>query len=289
LVIQAIEQAPLHNFLGFEHSVDSQVLRQWLANCQTQAAIAGSQNNAKAQKEYEQKLSKLAAVISEICEAEIEFSMQLSPLDVCVKMQGVSVGLDGLPDGLKSLIAWMGDLISRMDRVEWEHPETPLLEQPLILFLDEIDIHLHPKWQRRVLPVVQKLFPNAQIFVSTHSPFVVASVEDAWVYEMSQGEKNADGSFVIRAEKSGAGKSYELVLAETFDITEPFVDPETNRLLDAMRSERDALFADISRNPTEFLRITGILADRSEQLGRIAGLERRQLAKHGIDLTVANS
>ena len=60
----------------------------------------------------------------------------------------------------------------------------PIIEKNLILFLDEIEVHLHPAWQRKVLPVVQKLFKNSQIFISTHSPFVVNSVDDAWVYKL---------------------------------------------------------------------------------------------------------
>ncbi|MBK7937436.1 MAG: ATP-binding protein [Lewinellaceae bacterium] len=52
---------------------------------------------------------------------------------------------------------------------KWEN-DTPVFERNFILFLDEIEVHLHPAWQRKILPAVQKLFPNAQIFISTHSP-----------------------------------------------------------------------------------------------------------------------
>ncbi len=71
----------------------------------------------------------------------------------------------------------------RIDSLKWED-DSPIFEKNLILFLDEIEVHLHPAWQRKVLPVVQKLFKNSQIFVSTHSPFVVNSVDDAWVYKL---------------------------------------------------------------------------------------------------------
>ncbi|MCK5522118.1 MAG: AAA family ATPase [Thiomargarita sp.] len=87
-----------------------------------------------------------------------------------------------LPDGLKSIISWLSDLFMRMDRIPWLD-DCRILERRFILFLDEIEIHLHPIWQRKILPVIQKLFPNAQIFVSSHSPFIVASVSDAYVYK----------------------------------------------------------------------------------------------------------
>ena len=47
-------------------------------------------------------------------------------------------------------------------------------EQPAILLIDEIENHLHPAWQRRVIPAIRKHFPNVQIFATTHSPFMVA-------------------------------------------------------------------------------------------------------------------
>jgi ABC-type multidrug transport system ATPase subunit len=152
----------------------------------------------------------------------------------------------------------------------------PLLEQPLILFLDEIDIHLHPKWQRKVLPVVQKLFPNAQIFVSTHSPFVVGSVQDAWVYKLDDAKTNKR----IEAIPSGAGTSYEVLLEDVFGIVEHF-DVDTQRLLLELRLRRNHLLKDPSCSDVEFKQTAQQLAERSEELNRIVALELRQLAKAG--------
>ena len=67
-----------------------------------------------------------------------------------------------MPDGLRSLISWIADLLGRIDLLKWKD-DLLILEKNLILFLDEIEVHLHPAWQRKVLPVVQKLFKNSQI------------------------------------------------------------------------------------------------------------------------------
>ena len=153
------------------------------------------------------------------------------------------------------------------------------MHQPLILFLDEIDIHLHPKWQRRVLPVVQKLFPNAQIFVSTHSAFVVGSVRDAWVYNLDKKGKE------IVAEPAGAGHSYEVVLEEVFGITEHF-DTESQQLLARLKDERRKLLESASALDRTYVEIAKSLAARSEELDAIVSADIRQIAKHGrkIDL-----
>lgn len=66
-------------------------------------------------------------------------------------------------------------------------PETddPMKEQGIVL-IDELDIHLHPVWQRQIPNMLRKLFPNLQFIVSTHSPFIAAgSGEDAVTYKLN--------------------------------------------------------------------------------------------------------
>ena len=51
-----------------------------------------------------------------------------------------------------------------------------------LLLIDEIENHLHPKWQKKILGIIRRTFPNLQIILTTHSPFVVSSIEGARVY-----------------------------------------------------------------------------------------------------------
>ena len=67
-------------------------------------------------------------------------------------------------------------------------------EQPAILLIDEIENHLHPTWQRRVIPAIRKHFPNVQIFATTHSPFVVAGLKAGQVHLL-----NRDAAGVVSA------------------------------------------------------------------------------------------
>jgi predicted ATP-binding protein involved in virulence len=79
-----------------------------------------------------------------------------------------------LSAGEKMLFALVTDMAKRLIGAN------PALENPLegqgIVLIDEIDIHLHPKWQRTVLRKLRKIFPNVQFVVTTHSPFVISSV-----------------------------------------------------------------------------------------------------------------
>jgi hypothetical protein len=87
------------------------------------------------------------------------------------------VPLRSLGYGYQTLIAWMVDLASRMAE---RYPDSadPLAE-PAIVLVDEIDLHLHPKWQRQLIDDLTKRFPNTQFIVTAHSPLVVQAAEGA--------------------------------------------------------------------------------------------------------------
>jgi len=67
------------------------------------------------------------------------------------------------------------------DRHDWK-------ERPGIFIIDEIDAHLHPSWQRRIIPTLQRHFPNVQIFASTHSPMMVAGLKKGQVHLLKRDE-----------------------------------------------------------------------------------------------------
>jgi len=55
-----------------------------------------------------------------------------------------------------------------------------------VVLIDEIDLHLHPKWQRRVVSDLQNAFPNLQFIATTHSPFILQSLEPGEVIDLDQ-------------------------------------------------------------------------------------------------------
>ncbi|ATR93035.1 AAA family ATPase [Porphyromonas gingivalis] len=83
---------------------------------------------------------------------------------------------DQLSDGEKSYIILTADIARLLAMANPSPDENPLLASGIIL-IDEIDLHLHPKWQREVLPQLRKVFPNCQFFITTHSPFVLSSAD----------------------------------------------------------------------------------------------------------------
>lgn len=87
------------------------------------------------------------------------------------------VGLDGLSLGYRAMISWMVDLANRMFE---RYPKSPnSLAEPAIVLIDEIDLHLHPKWQRTIMRYLSERFVNTQFIVTAHSPLVVQAATNA--------------------------------------------------------------------------------------------------------------
>ena len=75
------------------------------------------------------------------------------------------------------MIAWVIDFTSRM--IE-RYPDSPdPLAEPAVVLVDEIDLHLHPKWQRELIGFLTERFPNTQFIVTAHSPLIVQAAPDA--------------------------------------------------------------------------------------------------------------
>lgn len=274
--IQQITASPFENALSFDRTVRPELLMQWIANNRAESALAQAEGNAAEAATYDRALQRIVDLIRDVCDLEVEFRLQRKPLAVTLKVNGTSVPFSGLPDGLKSIISWVADLALRLEAIRWAQPGDPF-EQPIILLLDEVDIHLHPKWQRRILPAIQKLLPNAQVFVSTHSPFVVGSVEDAWVYRLPE-PGTASATQVIEGIPSAAGKSVGLILDEVFGIADEF-DVETEALFDRFYALRDAFIAAPNSDAANLLGVAGEAAGRGEEVEQIVLRELRQTSR----------
>lgn len=83
--------------------------------------------------------------------------------------------IDQLSGGYRIMMALVADLARRMAQGN-PHLDDPLQCEAIVL-IDEIDLHLHPSWQQRVLPDLMRTFPNTQFIVSTHSPQVLTTVK----------------------------------------------------------------------------------------------------------------
>lgn len=99
--------------------------------------------------------------------------------------------IEQMSDGYKIMIAMVADIASRMAEANPGAPD-PLLTSGIIL-IDELDLHLHPKWQRVVVRQLLATFPNIQFILTTHSPVIVAGASDcAQIIHLDNNERFDD-------------------------------------------------------------------------------------------------
>ncbi len=118
------------------------------------------------------------------------FRVGRSPLRLEVEKNGEKVSVNQLSDGEKILITVVGDLARRLAIAN------PGLNNPLeckaIVLIDEIDLHLHPAWQRMVIEKFPKVFPNCQFIVTTHSPHVLTHTTVERLIKLTQEDMKID-------------------------------------------------------------------------------------------------
>ena len=133
-----------------------------------------------------------------------------------------SAGKDGdvrfeeLGFGYQTTLTWLADFCKRMFEL-YPDADNPLHEEAVVL-VDEIDLHLHPKWQRDLVPTLSKIFPNVQFIVTTHSPHVLQSMEDVNLYVLRRNAESGE----IEAERSNVtnftGWTVEEILGVTMEL-----------------------------------------------------------------------
>jgi predicted ATP-binding protein involved in virulence len=274
--VQDYKMNPLFDALDFIKDTNQNnkfTINQWVTNSLFKSAFEEKKDSARAAK-FIVALKSMETAISEITGWSVKFDLNTSPLDLVAEINGKKLDFDVLPDGLRSLISWMGDLLMRVDSVKWQD-DLPAFEKNLILFLDEIEVHLHPAWQRKVLPVVQRLFKNSQIFLSTHSPFVVNSVDGAWIYELDFKENGSAEVKEVRESKTSY--SVQNVLRTVFDVTEQF-GGEAQQELEDLQAQRDAILEGRKVDKQKFLKLARKLAGRGLELNGQVEFELLQLS-----------
>lgn len=160
-------------------------------------------------------------------------TVRRNPLRMEVEKQGQRLSVNQLSDGEKCMIALIGDLARRLAIAN------PTLDHPMlgsgVILIDEIDLHLHPTWQRLVVPKLVEVFPNCQFIVSTHSPHVITHVQPESLYLLRQ---TPQGITAERPRES-YGKNVDRVLEDLMGLA-------TTRP-DSVERDLRALFLSIDR------------------------------------------
>lgn len=150
----------------------------------------------------------LNRVVSEFMDGFTDLSIEIEPVvRLTIKKNDLKLNILQLSQGEKSLLALLFDITRRMMTLNPQHDDP--LYSPGIIVIDEIDLHLHPKWQRNIASSLQKIFPYCQFIVSTHSPQVISEIRHEQVIML---DKNSEGVvFGYKPEQSYGLTSNEIL------------------------------------------------------------------------------
>jgi predicted ATP-binding protein involved in virulence len=217
---------------------------------------------------------QLEAVREAVSSLQPDFSdlrVERAPLRMTVKKQDQELIVNQLSDGEKCLLAMVGDLARRLAIAN------PGLADPLqgngVVLIDEIELHLHPKWQRQIITALTTTFPNCQFIITTHSPQVVSHVKPDNIYLL---QATPDGIVLERPENS-FGRDSNQILEDLMGVSErPQEIKESLRdlfrlidqgYLDSAKQLRQNLADQIGEDDPEFVR-ADVLIRRKEILNR---------------------
>ena len=175
-----------------------------------------------------------------------------------------NVPLGGMSLGHRTVTAWIVDLAWKLVK---RYPESAKpLEEPAVVLIDEIDLHVHPLWQRTIMKQLSDHFTNVQFVATTHSPLMVGSMSDVNVAVLKQAEV---GNHVVidNEPKVVEGWRVDQILVSLFGL-------ETARSLrvEALMKERERLLEKNSVTPQNKAR----LRDIADELSSLPTAERSE-------------
>lgn len=148
-----------------------------------------------------------------------------------IEQNGIELSFEKLSSGNLFLIEHLLLLMCKMYSISIlnQLPPKQIFGIPGLLLIDEVETHLHPKWQKKILGIIRSLFPNLQIILTTHSPFVVASMDGARIYTCVP--HTGYSELRDETERYGHMPVEEILMSDIFGVY-PFNDQITKLMMD---------------------------------------------------------
>jgi predicted ATP-binding protein involved in virulence len=175
--------------------------RDFMARYRSAIILENQEREANPSYLGERAIALLSEVVTAFLGGFDRLRVEDEPLRLLVDKEGSSLDLSQLSDGERAFLALICDLGRRLILAN------PLLPNPLlgagVVLIDELELHLHPKWQREVSQKLRRTFPNIQFIATTHSPFIIQSLQPGELINLDPEElgEYADKSIEDIAEK----------------------------------------------------------------------------------------
>lgn len=209
-------------------------------------------------------LDSLRKVVSELIPEFSNLRIEETPrLDFVVEKEGIRLYLHQLSDGERGLLALVFDLTRRLAIANPESKD-PIREGVALVLLDEVELHLHPKWQREVLRRFTDIFESCQFVVTTHSPLVLGEVEARCIRFLEW----EDSKVVATVPQESLGLDANRILLELMEapVRNEKMEGQLNALFDLIDDEQ----FDVARTAMSDLRSK--LGEHEPELTRASSL-----------------
>jgi predicted ATP-binding protein involved in virulence len=150
--------------------------------------------------------------------------------------------------GEKHIFAMIGDIAMKLIEAN-PNKENPLKDGTGVVLIDEIDLHLHPKWQRKVVTKLRDIFPNVQFVITTHSPALLANFDRKHIRVLKDGKiqhtpftkgRDVNAIFEDVFEVEERPQEYKNKISKFYEILESNVDLAKKLLLELKNDYGDA-------------------------------------------------
>lgn len=218
----------------------------------------------------EPELEAVRTTISEVLQSLSNLRITRSPTRLCATKNRETLSLEQLSDGERCLLATVGDLTRRLAIANPE-AENPLLGRGIVL-IDEVELHLHPAWQRTIAPTLQKAFPNIQLIMTTNSPLVLGGLDENFkIFGLFH--NNGD---LVRAKEMPVGQYDANLVLENYMGT-PCVSPEISELESRIFSLIEAREFEAAK--TEIERLAALTRGTDDTITKARVMMRRRSAQ----------
>ena len=178
---------------AFDSVTDFKAFFEWFREREDLELKVDFFNSGKHTQENDLELAVVKKALEVFLPDFQKWRIRRAPLRMEVNKNGLVLDVRQLSDGEKNLVAMIGDLARRLAMAN--KGRSNVLDGSGIVLIDEIELHLHPEWQRNILPRLMATFPNVQFIITTHSPLVLAQLNTALFRQTCDkglGEKEID-------------------------------------------------------------------------------------------------
>jgi len=222
-------------------------------------------------KVVEQFLTKMSAEefanlrVRRASESNLQFSNPTNQGELIIQKNNKEVKIKQLSSGEKMILLLVCDIARRL--LILNSMDENCLEGEGVVLIDEIEMHLHPKWQRRIVPALRKVFPNIQFIATTHSPQVLSNLSDNEIIVLDDNKYYSPASNPYGRDSNG-------ILEEIFGTTER--PAKADKLVDEIFDILSNGQHDIPKAETKLNELRGHLGAQDPILLRIENLINRK-------------